>query len=506
MKKFFAIVLAVAMALSMVSFASASSLAGEYEVKVWVADAIVDLTTAQIDRFNATNEDGIVIKYTIEKMGEGDAASNMVQDVEAGADIYCFAQDQLSRLMTAKALAKLGQGAAKIVADNYDPDSVAAVTVDGTMYAYPLTADNGYFMYYDKSIIPDDAVGSLEKLIEICEKEGKYFSFDLRNVWYSAGFFFGAGCVSNWVMDEDGNAKGVVDDFNSEKGLKALKGMKKLLDSNCWNNSSEVSSFESNSAIVVSGTWGSDTAKKILGDNLGVAALPSFEADGETIHIGSFFGFKLMGVKPQEDPVKLAALNKLVQYLTAKDCSLERHAQNGWGPAYLEAQADEAVKNDPILAAVYEQKEYGVIQSAISGAWWNIGNVIADEAKEAEDEDGLKQVLQNYADKIAESLTLDASALLFVGAWNGWDNADSADTYYLKDGAVTLDVPQSDYMGGRIVKPADWGNDKGFLQVTEGKELIQDLGDDVGDNNIVFLEPGNYTVTWDGTAITIVKN
>ena len=374
MKKFFAIVLAVAMALSMVSFASASSLAGEYEVKVWVADAIVDLTTAQIDRFNATNEDGIVIKYTIEKMGEGDAASNMVQDVEAGADIYCFAQDQLSRLMTAKALAKLGQGAAKIVADNYDPDSVAAVTVDGTMYAYPLTADNGYFMYYDKSIIPDDAVGSLEKLIEICEKEGKYFSFDLRNVWYSAGFFFGAGCVSNWVMDEDGNAKGVVDDFNSEKGLKALKGMKKLLDSNCWNNSSEVSSFESNSAIVVSGTWGSDTAKKILGDNLGVAALPSFEADGESIHIGSFFGFKLMGVKPQEDPVKLAALNKLAQYLTAKDCSLERHAQNGWGPAYLEAQADDAVKNDPILAAVYEQKEYGGIQSAISGAWWNIGS------------------------------------------------------------------------------------------------------------------------------------
>ena len=49
-------------------------------------------------------------------------------------------------------------------------------------------------------------------------------------------------------------------------------------------------------------------------------------------------------------------------------------------------------------------------------------------------------------------------------------------------------------------------SDKGFLQVTEGKELIQDLGDNVGDNNIVFLEPGNYTVTWDGEAISIVKN
>ena len=47
MKKFLAIVLAAIMALSMVSFASASSLAGEYEIKVWVADAIVDLTEAQ---------------------------------------------------------------------------------------------------------------------------------------------------------------------------------------------------------------------------------------------------------------------------------------------------------------------------------------------------------------------------------------------------------------------------------------------------------------------------
>ncbi|MBR3332997.1 MAG: extracellular solute-binding protein [Clostridia bacterium] len=506
MKKFLAVVLATVMVLSMMSFASAEGLAGEYEIKVWVADAIADLTQSQIDRFNETNEDGIKIKATIEKVGEGDAASNMVQDVEAGADIYCFAQDQLSRLLTASALAKLGTKAAEFVTANYDADSVASVTVDGTMYAYPLTADNGYFMYYDKSVIPEEHVASLEKLIEDCEKAGKFFSFDLKNVWYSAGFFFGTGCVSSWVMDSEGNAKGVVDDFNSDKGLIALKGMKKLLDSDAWNSSSEVSAFESNSAIVVSGTWGSATAKQILGDNLGVAELPSYEVDGASYHVGSFFGFKLMGIKPQEDPVKNAVLNRLAQYLTGKECSLERFASNGWGPANLEAQADEAVKSDPILAAVYAQKNYGQVQSAISGAWWNIGNVIAEEAKDAADEEGLKQVLANYEGKINESLKLDANALLFVGAWNGWNNADENDTYYLKDGSVTLDVPQSDYMGGRIVKPADWGNDKGFLQVTEGKELIQDLGDDVGDNNIVFLEPGNYTVTWDGEAITIVKN
>ena len=71
---------------------------------------------------------------------------------------------------------------------------------------------------------------------------------------------------------------------------------------------------------------------------------------------------------------------------------------------------------------------------------------------------------------------------------------------------ITLDVPESDYMGGRIVNPGDWGTDIGFAQVTTGAELIKDLGEDNPDNNIVFAEAGNYTVTWDGTAITITKN
>ena len=508
MKKFLAIVLALALMLSVVSIASASSLAGEYNIKVWVADAIKDLTISQIEKFNETNTDGIKFIAEVQSQGEGEAATNMVNDIDAGADIYCFAQDQFARLLTASALAKLGKGAADTVTANYDEGGVKAVTSGETLYAYPLSADNDFFMYYDKSIIPEDAVGSFEKLIEICEENGKYFGFDLKNAWYNASFFFATGCHSDWTTDDAGNIIGVNDNFNSDKGLVALKGMKKLVDSKAWLSTSEVSSFESGAAIVVSGIWYTKDAQKILGDNYGVAPLPSFEVDGTAYPLTSYFGFKLMGVKPQpaDEPAKAAALHRLAQFLTGKECSLERHASNGWGPANLEAQADEAVLNDPILAAVYAQKEYGQVQLAISGAWWNIGNVIADEAKDATDEEGLKQVLVNYENKINESLKLDANALLFVGAWNGWNNADEADTYYFKDGALTLDVPESDYMGGRIVKPADWGTDKGFAQVTTGAELIKDLGADNPDNNIVFAEPGNYTVTWDGTAITIVKN
>ena len=44
--------------------------------------------------------------------------------------------------------------------------------------------------------------------------------------------------------------------------------------------------------------------------------MPSFEVDGTEYHMGSFNGFKLMGVKPQSDANKQAALHKLAQYLS----------------------------------------------------------------------------------------------------------------------------------------------------------------------------------------------
>ena len=115
MKKVLSLTLALVMifALCVSGTASASSqLAGTYDITVWVADAIVDLTKQQIDDFNATNTDGIVFNATVEPVGESDAATQMITDVEAGGDIFCFAQDQFARLVQAGALAKLGVKAA----------------------------------------------------------------------------------------------------------------------------------------------------------------------------------------------------------------------------------------------------------------------------------------------------------------------------------------------------------------------------------------------------------
>ncbi|MBR5409573.1 MAG: extracellular solute-binding protein [Clostridia bacterium] len=404
--------------------AADDSIAGTYDITVWAAEKAVDLTKQQIQKFNETNEFGVTFNATVEPVSEADAGTNMVTDVEAGGDLYCFAQDQFARLVQAGALAKLGVGAAETVKSANDAGVVKAATAGEELYAYPMTADNGYFMYYDKSVIDEADIDSLEKLIEDCEAANKYFAMEMNtSAWYLASFFFATGCVSEWKMGEDGASFVEVNDtFDSPEGLIAAKGMKKLVDSPMHLSSSKGSEFASNAAIVVTGTWDYEAVKEILGDNMGVADLPSFTVDGKEYHLGSFNGCKLMGVKPQKDVKKQAALHKLAQYLTGYECQMERFNELSWGPSNSEAQASEEVKANPGLAALIAQSPYSVPQGQMHGSWWDIAKVIADDVKDATDDAGLQQALDNYKAKIEAVFNVSdevKNAFTVIGSING---------------------------------------------------------------------------------------
>ncbi len=409
-KKFtllFALVLVVVMSLSIFLVAcnptedpdtpptGGNELAGTYDVKVWVSEieGVTTLTEAQIDAFEAANP-GITINATVEGMSEGDAATQVITDVETAPDVYCFAQDQLSRLVEAGALARLGEAAKAEVVANNDGGSVAAGQVAGVQYAYPLTSDNGYFLYYDKSVVSDEDAKTLEGIIAACEAADKFFRFELEgSAWYTASFFFATGCYSNWTTRADGEFVSVDDTWNSPEGLVALKGMQKLLKSKSYESNS--SNFDGAGAIVT-GAWNSGTAAATFGDNLGAAKLPTFTVDGETYQLGSFTGNKLMGVKPQTDVKKAAVLSKLALWLSGEECQAERFEEFGWGPSNKAVQASDAVKADPSLVAFAAQAQFGTPQGQIWGGWWDIAKVVATAAKEATDEAGLQAALDSY--------------------------------------------------------------------------------------------------------------
>ena len=363
----------------------------EGEVKVWVAEATVEFTKAQVEKFKAAHPEYAKMTVTVQPVGEGDAASNMLTDVEAGADLYVFAQDQLARLVAAGALEVVADENAKVVTEQNDAGSVSAVKLGETMYAYPMTSDNGYFLYYDKSVVTDPT--NMEAILADCEKAGKNVYFEINSGWYQTAFFFGAGCNLTYETDNAGNIVKMNCDYASENGVKALKSMIKLAKSPAFVNGSSASNA-TNLGAIVDGTWDAVAVQGILGDNYAAVKLPTIDG----YQLGGFGGFKMLGVKPQTDEKKLAACDALALYLSSGDVQTARFEAVGWGPSNLTAQQSEAVKKDVALSALAAQLANTVPQGQYPGEYWTLATALGDDI--------LADKLDNHTDEqLLEVLT-----------------------------------------------------------------------------------------------------
>lgn len=395
-------------------------------ITIWVYDVegMRELTQTQIDRFLEENpEYARKYQFNIETVNNNQSASMVLADVASAPDIYWFNQDYTARLVQAGALAQLSTSATTTIKASNDATAVASASVGDTVWAYPIASNEGYFLYYDKSVISDPS--TLEGIIADCiaaEAAGKtnyYFRFALENAWYTASFFFGAGCHSTWTIDEDGEFIAIDDDFNSDAGLIAMKGMHKLTSTSIYNSDSDRYDY---TAAWVTGIWNANSAANYYGENLGVCKLPTFTVDGTTYQLGSFSGSKLMGVKPQRDSEKAAFLSELALYLTNEECQLERFENQWsmWVPTNLEAQKSDAVQSNPSAAALAAQNQYATPQGMIHGSWWDIAKVLGAESRNATTENDLKVALTDYEEAITKLLIpIDRNAWTVIGSIGG---------------------------------------------------------------------------------------
>ena len=395
MKKFLSMLLAVAMLLTVCAFSVAETTGFDGEIKVWVADAAVEFTKAQIDAFKAANAEYANMPVTVEPMGAGDAATAMITDVASGADLYGFAQDQLSRLVAAGALEEVAPDNVPLVTAENDAGSVAAATLGDVMYAYPLTSDNGYFLYYDKSVVTDP--NTLETIIADCEKAGKGFYMEINSGWYQTAFFFGAGCTLTYDVNNEGSLVACHCDYASENGVKALKAMISVAKSPAFSNASSASNA-TNIGAIVDGAWDAKTVQEKLGDNYAATKLPTVAG----YQMGGFGGFKLLGVKPQTDDAKLAACDALAYYLASGDVQAARYDALQWGPSNLEAQKLDAIQTNAALSALAAQLSHCVGQGQYPNDYWSLATALADSVIAGEydnyTDEQLLEVLQTFQD------------------------------------------------------------------------------------------------------------
>ncbi|MCC8103230.1 MAG: extracellular solute-binding protein [Clostridiales bacterium] len=375
-KKLLTILLAGTMAVSAPGTCMTASAEASGEIVIWTAEPLMSVTQSMAEEFLAEN--GYNYSVTVESVGADDAASNMITDVEGGADLYGFAQDQLSHLVAAGAVQPLtGTGYDTWIEEENGSGSVDAATFGSTLYAFPQSADNGYFLYYDSSVVTDPT--SLEAIIADCEAAGKNFYFEINNGWYQVAFFFGTGCTLTYETNDDGTFASCDVSYANEQGLVALKEMIELASSSSFQNGSSISNA-TNVGAIVDGTWDASEIQKLFGDNYAAVKLPSFTgSDGEEYQLGGFSGYKLLGVKPQTDADKLKACLDLAQYLTGTEAQLAVYNEEGWGPSNLTAQEDEAVQADIALSALAEQANYSMGQGQYPDDYWTLATSLGDD-------------------------------------------------------------------------------------------------------------------------------
>ncbi len=329
-------------------------------LRLWGSQDDKAMLTSLVEDFKKKHTDK-KWNITISVVGEDDAQKEVLKDVSAAADVFSFASDQIATLKKSGALYRVTND--KIKTRN-SASSVAAATVDGEMYAYPASSDT-FFLYYDKRILSDEEVKSLEKILAKQTPDNiTNFAMKIDDGWYSSSFFFTAGCK---LFGDDGK-DATKCDFNSDKGVTAANYMIDLVKNKKFASLDDAkikAGFKARTlGSAVSGTWNADDIKKSLGEDFGVTKLPTIKLNGEDKNLISMANFKLYGVNAQTKHPEEAHM--LAEYLTDRDAQKTRFDTRSYAPTHTDLAGDkEALSSNAVVSALTAQSMYSILQTSI---------------------------------------------------------------------------------------------------------------------------------------------
>ncbi len=366
-------------------------------LKVWGPSASVDLIKKQVKAFQDMYPDKN-IKIEVVAQEENDAATNLLNDPTAAADVFAFASDQLSKLTLAKALLPVYPTYEEDIKANHTEAAVETVKGDfegkEVLYAFPET-DNGYYLVYDKSVVSDEDAKSWEGVLAACKKAGKKFVMDAGNGYYSCMFAFTGGLKLDGLAGEAQDEQ-KFNDFNEDDVVASMQAFGQLFAD--YKNTFSFASVDKVSAgfkdgtcaAGVDGTWNAAVDQESLGDNYGVVKLPTININGKATDTIGMIGYKYIGVNGQTKYPNAAM--EFANFLTGQDCQQERFDELGWTPTHkaVKAEASEGT------AAMLEEAKTFVVQADIVAAFWtpfeNLGNQLKKDGAKL-DEKSLKELL-----------------------------------------------------------------------------------------------------------------
>lgn len=374
---------------------------GTVELTVWGAEEDTELLNRIIESFEAKYQGQADFNITLAAQGESQCKDALMADLEGGADVFTFADDQLNTMVAAGALNPI-ENADTVKASNLE-GAVEAASVKGTLYAYPLTADNGYFLYYNKQYLTDQDVETLDRILEVAAENNKKMTMDWSSGWYIYAFFGNTGLEVG--LSEDGITNyctwnGTDGDI---KGVDVAQAMLDIAGSPGFLNIDDkgfLAGVQDGTVIAgVSGVWNSVAVKEAWGSDYGAVKLPTYTCGGRQIQMASFSGYKLIGVNAYSKHYAWAC--KLAEWISNEQNQKLRFEMREQGPSNKSASESAEVQESLAISALIEQSDYSRLQR-VGGNYWDpvaqfAGNMAAGNAT--------GEPLQDQLDKMVENVT-----------------------------------------------------------------------------------------------------
>ncbi len=374
---------------------------GKVSLRVWVEEANIENLQKMIDSFEQKYAGQADFDITIEVSSDADTRNNVLGDIHNAADIFSMPDDQLYSLIAGGALSPV-ENQSEVKAANLS-EAVDAASYNGTLYAYPYSADNGYFLYYNKAYLSEADVQTMDRILEVAAENEKKLSMEFNSGWYLYSFYGNTG------MEFGINDDGVTNYCNwntTEGSIKGVDVTQALIDIAthpgfiAQPDGSFVEGIQDDSCIAgISGVWNAVAVQEAWGNNYAACKLPTYTCNGQQIQMSSFIGYKMFGVNAYSE--HLAWAHKLADWITNEENQILRFEERNTGPSNAVAAASDTIAKVPAIAAVIDQAQYGVLQR-VGNSYWNACTSYADVIA-AGNPDNMP--LQDLADRLVNGLT-----------------------------------------------------------------------------------------------------
>lgn len=340
----------------------------------WSDEGDWNLIEETIAAFQEEHADEAVFEISFFKEDVLTSKETMLSNPAAAADIYVFADDQFEALRQEEALLEITEDTEEIIAANGGADNGAcrAAMYDGKLYAYPLTAGNGYFLYYNAAYFTKKDIKSLDRILEVCAENGKKTAIDFSSGWYMYSFFKGAGLELG--LNEDGLTNYCNWNASDTKytGVDVAEAMLHIAGHEGFVSCGDQGFLDGvrNGTIIagINGAWNAENVREAWGEYYAAAMLPCYTLAGDSVQMCSFSGYKMIGINPHTESAYWAM--KLAERLSNEETQIKRFEAIGECPSNIKACTSEMVRRSPAVAALSAQSQYAYAQR-IADTYWN---------------------------------------------------------------------------------------------------------------------------------------